>query len=356
MAIDYEKLRLLRAVSEQMTSMSLADLNMVLYEAGIAELPDHWEGDDNYGPTDDDTKKRIASTTLRDLTRAQLREISTALQQVFDAPEIGVFVEDESPLQLFASHLTTQQSFVKKVADALKTYGVTLFVAHEDVAVDDEWHTAIETSLQSVHGGVVFLLPRIIESAWCDQEVGWLLGRGVPVLGLKFSGQDPYGPFGKKQAQPVPSAATAEVVAASIMEWASKKPQLRQVLNTSLSFALQKSWRYDMSNAIWEHLSESDNLDSNQVAAITIALRDNDQVYGAECRVGPQTGKRLVIVIFDHLRKQPGYADNEELIAEAATLRRVPGFTQSDTLADTKPAVTPRGVSSSWTNYSEPPF
>lgn len=356
MAIDHEKLRLLRAVTEQMNSLLLADINMVLYEAGVMELPDYWEGDDRYGPTDDATKKRIAATTLRDLTPTQLREISTALQQVFEAPEIGINVADERPLRLFASHLNTQQLFVKRVADILTGYGISLFVAHEDVAVDDEWHAAIESSLQSVHGGVVFLRPQIVESKWCDQEVGWLLGRGVPVLGLKFSGQDPYGPFGKKQAQTVPDNATAEVVATSIAEWVNSKPQLRNMLVTSLSQALQNSNTFAMTNEIWKYLSTNNDLDATQVATITSAIRDNDQVYAAQCRVGNRAGESFRVVIFDFLKLQPGFAENKDLIKEAQELREYTGFASK---AQAQPSVftpLPQAVKTPWNEYTEPPF
>lgn len=302
--------------------MSSADLNLVLYEAGLGELPGQWYGDYN-GPADDDDRRDIAQRMLRDLPPAQIREIATALQQLFDISAAPVIPFEPTPIGLFASHLASQKKLVKTVADALEVFSVSLFVAHLDIPIDDEWHAAIESNLQSVDAGVVFLHPKFNESTWCDQEVGWLLGRGVPVFTLKFAHQDPYGPLGKKQAQVVKPTATASTIADYIVRWMSTKPILRGRLNASLVEALQKTYRYADTDRVWTYLREARDLTVEQVGAVASAVRDNDQVYGAISRVPEDQGQWYPAVILPWLLQQPGYEENKGLIEEVARLRNV---------------------------------
>lgn len=200
MALDIAKLKLIRDTAEQMSGMSHADLNLVLYEAGLGHLPNHWYGDDYNGPPSQEDRRQIAVDILRDVSVTEIGEISVALQQLYDLPHVDLKPSEPSIVRLFASHLDAQMKLVREVADVLSTYCISLFVAHNDIPVDDEWHNAIESHLQSVDGGVVFLHPGFNKSEWCDQEVGWLLGRGTPVFTLKFADQHPYGPLGKRQA------------------------------------------------------------------------------------------------------------------------------------------------------------
>lgn len=323
MALDVEKLRLVRTTAEQMALMSPVDLNLVLHEAGLPQLPGHWYGDSFSGPSDEEDRKGVAVEILRDQSSTQIREIATALQQLSDAAPLTL-PSEPAPARLFASHLDTQQRLVKEVADILAdTFSISLFVAHADIAIDDEWHAAIESNLQAADAGVAFLHPGFNASGWCDQEVGWMLGRGIPVFTLKFASQVPYGPFGKKQALAVEPTATASILADHIVTWMRTKPSLTTRLNASLATALQKSASYATTDRIWAHLQKAHDLTANQVGAVASALRDNNQVYGASCRVPDNYGQWYPEVILPQLLKQPGYRENQELVAEVAKLRSI---------------------------------
>lgn len=323
MALDIEKLRLLRATAEQMAVMSSVDLNLVLHEAGLPQLPSHWNGDD-FTDSDEEDRKGFAIEILRDQPSTQIREIATALQQLFDAPHLTLLPSEPAPIRLFASHLDTQQRLVREVAHALvEIFSVSLFVAHTDIPIDDEWHAAIESNLQAADAGVTFLHPGFVESTWCDQEVGWMLGRGIPVFTLKFAAQVPYGPLGKKQALAVEPTATASTIADHIVSWIRTKPVLSARLNASLTTALAKSSSYATTDRIWKHLQKVQDLTTGQVGTVASALRDNSQIYGASCRVAENNGQWYPEVILPLLLQQPGYNENLELLAEVARLRDI---------------------------------
>ena len=65
-----------------------------------------------------------------------------------------------------------------------------------------EWQEVIELALRSCDIMLAYVTPDFRESRWCDQEVGWALGRELVVLPVKVEA-DPYGFFGTYQALPV---------------------------------------------------------------------------------------------------------------------------------------------------------
>jgi hypothetical protein len=82
---------------------------------------------------------------------------------------------------------------------ALRLFGVACFVAHEDIEPSSEWQKEIELGLGSTHALVALLTTDFHQSNWTDQEVGWAMGRGIPVVPVRL-GVNPYGLMGKIQA------------------------------------------------------------------------------------------------------------------------------------------------------------
>lgn len=100
--------------------------------------------------------------------------------------------------RMFISHITSrkkQASILKKV---LEEYGITSFVAHEDINPTKEWQKEIQRALNSMDCMSAMLYDGFHQSNWCDQEVGIALGRNVTVLPLLPDG-DPYGFLGEYQ-------------------------------------------------------------------------------------------------------------------------------------------------------------
>lgn len=104
----------------------------------------------------------------------------------------------EGKLKVFLSHLSKQKKYTTELQEALLNYGITAFVAHKDIKPTLEWQTQIETALATCDALVALLHVDFHESNWTDQEIGFAMGRGVPVFSVRF-GQDPYGFIGKTQ-------------------------------------------------------------------------------------------------------------------------------------------------------------
>ena len=115
------------------------------------------------------------------------------------SPEAEKRIWGEEGFRVFLSH---KDGFKKETAELkkkLKLFGVTCFVAHEDIKPTKEWQDEIENALSSMDAFVALITEDFHDSVWTDQEVGFALGRGVPIIPVKL-GKNPYGFLAKVQA------------------------------------------------------------------------------------------------------------------------------------------------------------
>ncbi|SOC20490.1 TIR domain-containing protein [Rhodobacter sp. JA431] len=137
--------------------------------------------------------RQISDETLCQL--AAHENIETGGDSVIDAPS---FWED-GKLRVFISHLSAHKVFASEVQGALSSFGICAFVAHEDIEPTADWQDEIEKALRTCDALVALLHSEFDRSTWTDQEVGYGIGRGVPVFSVRL-GMSPYGLFGRKQA------------------------------------------------------------------------------------------------------------------------------------------------------------
>lgn len=320
MPIDVEKLALLRSISNALAERELVDVNLLLHEAGLNEV--NWNAwyNDGYEPTLADRASTVLNV-IRDEPRAAVDELAVAVRQLFEVSIEVQTPEESKPLSVFASHLASQKALVGEVRTHLDTWGISLFVAHDSIEPDQEWQVEIERALRTCDAGLVFLFPNFRDSRWCDQEVGWLLGREVPCYALKFQGEDPYGPLGKKQAFTVRDGMTAAQIGDAVIDWMETKPALSSRLYASMVEALKGSWSFNRTDHVWARLHSATNLGVTEVAGLLAAIRDNDQVYGASGGIkGGETGSYSELA-FKLAMNQPGFEANLDLAHEVARMR-----------------------------------
>ena len=101
--------------------------------------------------------------------------------------------------KVFISHLAKYKKQATILQNVLKSYGISGFVAHVDIEPSKEWQNEIEISLHTMDAIVVILMEGFKESNWCDQEVGFAVGKDVLILPIKKD-LDPYGFIAKYQA------------------------------------------------------------------------------------------------------------------------------------------------------------
>jgi hypothetical protein len=283
------RIRLIQQIRDAMNSMPWDDTDLILEVYGFGAMP---EGPDGF-------------TLVQWLQNGSDAEL-LALGHTLDVTA-AAGVADEAPeplppqaLSIFASHLSTHRAFLGDVETAMKAYGVQLFVAHDSIPIDAEWEPEIASALQTCHAGAAFLHQGFHDSYYCMQEIGWLLGRAVPIARLIFT-EPPKGLLGSRQGINV-RAMDAEAVAAAIVDYALTKSELFPMLGTSLVRAMGSSTHFKQTDRVWTRLRTISELTEAQCEVLIEAAERNSQVYSAG--VGGWSGPPYRRAIADYLDKQ----------------------------------------------------
>ncbi len=183
--------------------------------------------------------------------------------------------------RIFISHRDGEKARVQNLADALEGYGMSCFVAHETIPADEEWQKVIEDGLDTMELMVAVVTDDFHDSVYCMQEVGYALGRGVPVISLKVGKKDPRGFISKKQAQkgsldnPIKAA---KDLFPTIGDRLRRLERLNDILVNS--FCGAQDWS-DARSRFERLKSHVEKLTQEQVSKIVAAFAKNDQLYRA---------------------------------------------------------------------------
>ena len=157
--------------------------------------------------------------------------------------------------RLFLTHIHQQKQTAHNLKSGLDKFGVEAFVAHEDIDPGKKWPSVIESALQTCDALIGLLHEGFRDSAWCDQEVGFALGRGIPVVPVSFD-LNPYGLCGSVQAvtdqASQSSARLAEKLVSVLLKDERTSAKLAQVIVDRLVDARS----YDEANALSVFLSK----------------------------------------------------------------------------------------------------
>jgi len=178
----------------------------------------------------------------------------------------------ENGFRIFLSHKSEVKEKASELKRRLEEFGISCFVAHDDIHPTKEWQDEIEDALFSMDAFLAFMTDGFHDSDWTDQEVGVAFGRGVPIVSLKL-GKDPYGFIGKFQALSCPwDAVPKEIVKIFIKHG--------QMLNAYMT-AVENCKSFDDGNRLAEILPYIDKLSNEQVNRLLSAFNDNIDVRGS---------------------------------------------------------------------------
>ena len=84
-------------------------------------------------------------------------------------------------LKIFISYKSDYKVEVESLAEELKVIGASCFVAHDSIAPMSTWKNEILKALGSTDALVCYITPDFHKSPWTNQEIGYALGRGIPI-------------------------------------------------------------------------------------------------------------------------------------------------------------------------------
>lgn len=175
--------------------------------------------------------------------------------------------------KLFISHLSTFKEKTSLLKNDLEKYGISAFVAHEDIEPTKQWQNEIEKGLFTMDALCAILMPGFKESNWTDQEIGVAIGRKLLVIPIR-KGLDPYGFIGKYQGYQSHNKKIHEV-GESIFQIISKNPKTKnKYLSIICELFLMSNSFEDGLNRI-KIINKIDHISSNKLKQIHTRIIEN---------------------------------------------------------------------------------
>ncbi|MDJ0824943.1 MAG: toll/interleukin-1 receptor domain-containing protein [Rhodobacter sp.] len=190
-----ERLKVISELSAELQARyTYNEIDTYLSAFGIEPITD-WQGPNS--------KRVYSAELLNGVADDRLSEIAEDLEVSISAAALPLprIWATGSELRLFVSHIAKDKDKAIRLRDCLKPYGVTSFVAHEDIEPTVLWQTEIERALAHMHCFLSVHTVGFSESNWTQQEIGFAVARRVKIISLKM-GETPTGFIGKEQALP----------------------------------------------------------------------------------------------------------------------------------------------------------
>lgn len=186
--------------------------------------------------------------------------------------ELATFWE-QGYFKLFISHLAKHKIKATELQNALRQYGISGFVAHVDIKPSKEWQEEIEKALHTMDALTAILMKGFKESNWCDQEIGFAVGKDVLIIPIRKE-LDPYGFIGKYQAIQGNNT-TVQEVAKSIFETIIKHSKTRNNMLTVLSNLVANSTHETMALKQLKIISRIDDIPKEILEQMSEQINNN---------------------------------------------------------------------------------
>lgn len=196
------------------------------------------------------------------------------------------------PCSLFISHKAEEKVAAANLKLALASLGIEAFVAHEDIKVTNEWGGEIECNLAQCDAFVYLPSSASNASDWCQQEVGWALGRGIPILALCFD-KAPAAFLGRRQGYWVGNATFADVAKVVFEFLLPYLPASLRIADGLINQLLHSKY-YDESNRLVDLINQLPLLTSSHVDALNVCIETNDQVSDASHGKLPDRIRKII--------------------------------------------------------------
>ena len=198
--------------------------------------------------------------------------------------------------RIFISHKDDNKKFANELKKALEVFGISSFVAHEDIEPSTEWQKEIENALFLMDSLLALLSTGFSASVWTNQEVGVAFGRGVFILSVK-AGEDPKGFVGKFQALR-PKSDDINDLALRIAGQLIKNPKTSDKMKSAFIHALSCFTQYAETERWSALLPCVDSMSHEQAAKLLDNYNSNSQAYDCFSLNGGRYGRDKTIAAY----------------------------------------------------------
>lgn len=174
--------------------------------------------------------------------------------------------------RVFLSHKVDVKKETAELKARLRLFGVSCFVAHEDISPTTAWQDEIEHALATMDGLVALMTTNFHDSEWTDQEVGFAFARGVPIIAVRL-GKDPYGFIGKFQGLSSNWPTAAEDIIKILIK--------NDRMFSAYVSALRNCPSWESGNTLAKALPSIERLTPSQVDELVVAHNGNSELQGS---------------------------------------------------------------------------
>ena len=93
-----------------------------------------------------------------------------------DYEKISADEYEGKTIRIFVSYSSSNKRLAGEIKDSLKKYGLSVFLAHEDIQPTHEWQNEISNNLNGCDVFIPILTRSLRNSEWTDQEIGMAFG------------------------------------------------------------------------------------------------------------------------------------------------------------------------------------
>lgn len=265
-----ERIKLIREITYRLAIDDWAMVNVSLRQFGIRTI----EPDDFYGGLPEYVPYMLEESSdqiLIDL--AQHLEINL-FESLSSIPDPKFWKKNF--FKLFLSHISEFKKETAELQQSLLSYGITSFVAHEDIEPTKEWQDEIEIALKTMDGLASLLTPGFHESKWTDQEVGVAIGRSVPIISIRY-GLNPYGFIGKYQGLQG-SGKNLKQISKEILMILLNKENSQQKMVHGLVHSFIESESFEESKEKIGLIEEAPYLSTELLQSLENSIKENRQI------------------------------------------------------------------------------
>lgn len=275
-----ERIRLINKCSKLLAqNPDWAEIDFILDQFGFPTTDD-WE------PYPDEVLSTSKFRYVREMIKGhwipshQLTQLESYLSsdERLDNPSDNPWQPDA--FRVFLTHVSREKAMTTRVKGSLAPYGFDAFVAHQDIEPGVEWVRNIVAALRSCDALVALLHEGFKESNWCDQEVGFVYGRGQPVVPISVDFV-PYGFLGSVQAVKAKNLQASDIAKEVVDVLARDKKTAEQVLEVLIR-TFESSESFNQSNLLVQRIGQHASLvSSEQLKRMQRAAQENYQVSEA---------------------------------------------------------------------------
>ena len=130
-------------------------------------------------------------------------EFSEEAKKEFSEERKSSYYLPTDKLVLFFSHSHKDVDKIIRLKDILeKTNWIECFVAPKNIELSEEWEKEVKKYLECCHCLIAFLSKEFKSSSYCDQEVGFVVHRDIPIFQFTLDKTDSYGFIKHLQSKP----------------------------------------------------------------------------------------------------------------------------------------------------------